>query len=155
MSEKGKTAGVIAPPPIIVLALLLAGVELDRIWPASFLNAPAQIAAGVVLIVPAIALALWAIRLFRRKGTEVEPWKPSTALVIEGPYTKTRNPMYLAMVTLFAGLALAIDSLWLVALCPVLVLVLHYGVIRREERYLEGLFGDDYRAYCRRVRRWV
>ena len=155
MHSPNETAGVIAPPPIIVLALLLGGVELDALWPAPFLDETVQYVLGALLIAPAVALAIWAIVLFRRQKTQVEPWRPTTALVLTGPYLRTRNPMYLAMVTVFAGLGFAIDTLWLFALLPVLVAVLHYGVIRREERYLEGLFGDDYLTYCARVRRWL
>ncbi|MBC6441084.1 MAG: isoprenylcysteine carboxylmethyltransferase family protein [Rhodospirillales bacterium] len=155
MSEERKTASVIAPPPIIVLLLLLAGLELDRIWPAPFLDDTVQYVLGAVFIVPAIGLALWAVRCFGHKKTAVEPWHPSTALVTEGPYKHTRNPMYLAMVTLFLGLGFALDTLWLLAVWQVLVATLHWGVIRREERYLEGLFGEDYRAFCRQVRRWL
>ena len=155
MTEEPKNAGAIAPPPIIVLVLLLAGVELDARVPAPFLGTVVQTVLGVMFIVPAVALAFWAIRLFRRSGTQVEPWKPSTALVIEGPYRYTRNPMYLAMTLLFAGLGFAIDTFWLFALLPLLVAALHFGVVRREERYLEGLFGVPYRDYCNTVRRWI
>ena len=155
MSEKGETAGVIAPPPIIVLALLLGGIELDALWPAPFLEEAVQYVLGALLIVPAVALVVWAIVLFRRQKTQVKPWKPTTALVLTGAYRHTRNPMYLAMVITFAGLGFAIDTLWLFVLLPLLVAVLHHGVIRREERYLEGLFGDYYRDYCAKVRRWI
>ncbi|MBT5435076.1 MAG: isoprenylcysteine carboxylmethyltransferase family protein [Alphaproteobacteria bacterium] len=155
MTEEPRNAGVIAPPPIIVLVALLAGVELDALLPAPFLGPVVQTVLGVAFIVPGVALAFWAIRRFRKSGTEVEPWKPNTALVIEGPYRFTRNPMYLALALLFAGLGFAIDTLWLFALLPLLVATLHYGVIRREEHYLEGLFGEPYRDYCTKVRRWI
>lgn len=155
MSRQTDTPGVIAPPPLIALGHLLVGLGLDAFWPLPFLDAPAQWVLGVGFVAPAVALALWCIWLFRRADTAVEPWQPSTALVTAGPYRFSRNPIYLALVVAFAGLACAIDSLWLVALLPVLALVLDRGVIGREEPYLQGRFGEAYRGYCRRVRRWI
>jgi protein-S-isoprenylcysteine O-methyltransferase Ste14 len=110
---------------------------------------------GVLLIAPAVVLALWCLLLFRWAGTAVEPWHPSTVLVTGGPYRLSRNPIYLAMAVAFAGLACAVDSLWLLALLPVLVLALDRGVIAREEPYLQRRFGAAYRDYRVRVRRWL
>jgi protein-S-isoprenylcysteine O-methyltransferase Ste14 len=155
MAESKKTAGVIAPPPIVVLALLLAGVELDVLFPAPFLNDVVQTILGVGLIVPALGLIGWCAWLFRKSGTNVETWQPTLKLVDSGPYGLTRNPIYLAMVVGFLGAACAVDTLWLMMLWPVLIATLHWGVIRREERYLADLFGEAYIAYCRKVRRWV
>lgn len=155
MTAPRDTPGVIAPPPLIVAAHLAVGAALDALWPAPFLAAAWQWALGVVLVAPAVALALWCVLLFRRAGTNVEPWQPSLKLVVAGPYRLSRNPIYLAMVVAYAGLACAIDSLWLLALLPVLVLALDRGVIVREEPYLARRFGADYTAYCRRVRRWL
>ena len=155
MSKDGKTAGVIAPPPIIFLALLLAGVEMDVLVPAPFLNDVVQAVLGSALIASALGLAGWCIWLFRRAETPVEPYKPTLHLVEGGPYRFTRNPIYLALVVAFLGAAFAIDTLWLFGLLPVLVAALHWGVIRREERYLMGLFGEAYLAYCNKVRRWI
>jgi protein-S-isoprenylcysteine O-methyltransferase Ste14 len=154
MTEKKATAGVIAPPPIIVLGLLLIGVELDVLMPAPFLPDAVQYVLGGALIVIALALIVWCAWLLRKAGTNVETWQPTLKLVEHGPYGLTRNPIYLAMAVGFLGAACVIDTLWLLALWPPLVAVLHWGVIRREERYLDGLFGEAYRTYCQRVRRW-
>ena len=132
MARKGDTPGVIAPPPLIALGHLLVGLGLDALWPLPFLGVPVQWVLGIGFVAPAVALALWCVWLFRRADTAVEPWQPSTALVTSGPYRYSRNPIYLALVVAFAGLACAIDSLWLAALLPVLVLVLDRGVIGRE-----------------------
>ena len=155
MTEARDTPGVIAPPPLIVAVHLLVGLGLDALWPAPFLGSVVQWLLAVLLIAPAVVLALWCLLLFRRAGTAVEPWHPSTVLVTGGPYRFSRNPIYLAMVVAFAGLACAIDSLWLLALLPVLVLALDRGVIAREEPYLARRFGVAYRDYCDRVRRWL
>ena len=90
----------------------------------------------------------------RRAGTNVDPGKPSTVIVDEGPYRFTRNPIYLANTLLYVGLSLVFNAVWpLLTLMPSLLL-LHWGVVLREERYLEGKFGEAYLAYKRRVRRW-
>lgn len=86
-------------------------------------------------------------------GTHVDPMRPTTAIVASGPFRFTRNPLGFAL--LFLGLTLALDTWWgVVALVP-LFLVMHFGVVLREERYLEGKFGDDYRRYRARVARYV
>jgi protein-S-isoprenylcysteine O-methyltransferase Ste14 len=98
-----------------------------------------------------MARALWRFRL---AGTHVEPWKPSTALVSLGIYKRTRNPMYQAFGLFVLGLAFAFASDWTFLLLPIGVLVMHFGVVRREERYLEAKFGDSYREFRERVPRY-
>lgn len=96
-----------------------------------------------------------AARLFRGVGTAIRPWNPSTALVLTGPYRWTRNPMYVAMTLIYAAISLLVDSLWPILFLPALLQTMNWGVIQREERYLEGLFGEEYRAYREQVRRWI
>ncbi len=92
---------------------------------------------------------------FRRHNTSFKPHEPSTALITEGPYRFSRNPMYLALSLLYAGIGIAADSPWTLALLVPLLIVLHYGVIIREERYLERKFADAYRRYKSSTRRWL
>jgi protein-S-isoprenylcysteine O-methyltransferase Ste14 len=151
------TAGVVAPPPLLYLGALLIGLGLDRLLglPGLPLEAPLRLLLAAGLGVAALAVALPALLGFRRAGTHVEPWKPSGVLVVEGPYRFTRNPMYLGMTLLYLGVAAAAGGLaTLLLLAPLLVLV-RYGVIGREERYLEARFGQPYRDYKARVRRWI
>ena len=101
------------------------------------------------------ALFVGAFGRFRRAGTAVEPWRPSTALVTGGVYRFTRNPIYLGMALLYFGLALAVDSAVTLALLLPLLALVQVGVVSREERYLEAKFGDDYRRYRAAVRRWI
>ena len=90
----------------------------------------------------------------KQAGTNVNHLQPATSLVITGPFRFSRNPLYLSLTILFAGLSLVVNTLWgFIALVPVLV-VLHFGVILREERYLEAKFGESYRQYRSQVRRW-
>ena len=111
--------------------------------------------AGIVLGVAAVVIALSGILAFRRAGTHVEPHKPSLVLVGEGPYRFTRNPMYVGLILLMLGLSLIFSLDWGVLIAPLFALVLHHGVVLREEAYLSQKFGDAYRAYLERTRRWV
>ena len=90
----------------------------------------------------------------RRAGTSPDFRKPTTALVVAGPYRITRNPIYLAMAFVISGLAFLLSEVWSLVLLPVVLLILDRGVVRGEETYLEQKFGEDYRAYKNRVPRW-
>ena len=100
-------------------------------------------------------IALWATFFMGKAGTTVNPLRPTTSLVTSGPYRFSRNPLSVSLVVLYLGLSVRIDTLWPILLLLPLLLVFHYGVIQREERYLERKFGDTYRNYCSAVRRWV
>jgi protein-S-isoprenylcysteine O-methyltransferase Ste14 len=158
MMDKRDTAGVIAPPPLIALAAVLIGFALDWLLPAYLitllLSFPARVAIGVTLIAAGAALAILGERTFLRAGTEVKPWKPSTALVTDGIYAYMRNPMYVGLALLVTGIGIALASDWTLVMLVLQILIIHFGVIRREERYLEGKFGDDYRRYKARVPRY-
>jgi hypothetical protein len=96
----------------------------------------------------------FAVRSFRRAGTNVEPWKPALMLVTTGIFAWLRNPMYFALVLLLAGIAIAIGSDWMLVLVVPAALILHFGVVKREERYLAGKFGESYRSYMDKVPRY-
>jgi protein-S-isoprenylcysteine O-methyltransferase Ste14 len=102
-----------------------------------------------------LAVELWAIGAFRRRRTAVQPWKPSTALVADGPYRFSRNPIYLGFAVTHLGLALALNSWLALALLIPCLVVVDRGVIAREERYLAAKFGAPYDVYRARVRRWL
>jgi protein-S-isoprenylcysteine O-methyltransferase Ste14 len=156
-TDKGgkDTAGVIAPPPVIYAAFLLAGLGADRLWPLAVLPQAPRYTAGAAIIALGVAIAFSAFRQFRRHETSFKPYEPATALITEGPYRYTRNPMYLALSLFYAGIAITADSPWTLALLAPTLVVMHYGVIAREERYLERKFGDAYRRYKSSVRRWL
>ena len=146
--------GVIAPPPLVYLAGLLVGLALQRRLPSPRLRrAPAPL--GGALLVAGVGLAVLFITAFRRAGTPVDPRRSTTALVTSGPYRFTRNPGYVALALVFAGIAVLTSGVWvLLMLVPTLV-VIDRGVIAREERYLDERFGEEYREYKGRVRRWL
>ncbi|MFO1068911.1 MAG: isoprenylcysteine carboxylmethyltransferase family protein [Geminicoccaceae bacterium] len=159
MSADRDIPGVVAPPPLLFVGTVLLGIVLDwlvpaRLWPEAAATT-LRWAAGGLLFVLAAGLALWAERAFKAVGTEVRPWRPSTALAASGPYRFTRNPMYLGLLLGTIGIALGLDNPWLLGLVVPLALVLRYGVIAREEAYLERKFGDGYTTYKASVRRWL
>lgn len=157
MSAPGDHPGVIAPPPLIFIGFLVAGIAADHFvqGPSFALPAWARIGAAALLGGVAFWLIASAIGLFHRAGTASRPWVESTAIVTTGIYGLTRNPMYLAMAMLFAAIALALDIVVAVLFLIPALLVIEFGVIRREERYLEAKFGEEYRRYKARVRRWI
>ena len=148
-------AAVPFPPPLMYLGWLLAGVGLHLALDLGEPPVAVRIAGAVVGIGAFIYFDSGAMQRFRRAGTSPIPWRPSSALVVDGPYRLTRNPMYVGMAFLFAGLAFALGTLLALVFLPAAILTVDRVVIAREEPYLERLFGADYVAYKRRVRRWL
>jgi protein-S-isoprenylcysteine O-methyltransferase Ste14 len=152
------TAGVVARPPLLFLASLLIGFVLDRLLPLPFELPAAPTADAVVagsLIVGGLALFAVGIRDFSRAATPVPTNQPVRALVTTGLHAWTRNPIYLGMFVFYDGIGVAARSPWILILTLPLAITIRYGVVAREEAYLERLFGDAYRDYMVRVRRWL
>lgn len=147
--------GVVAFPPFLFGGALILGLILHWLWPVQ--PAPPVFARplGALILVLSAALGIAGERAMRRAGTNVRPDQPTLALVTDGPFRFTRNPLYLAAIGLYLGVVLLVDALWpLLLLVPVLA-VLRWGIVAREERYLEAKFGELYQAYKARVRRWL
>jgi protein-S-isoprenylcysteine O-methyltransferase Ste14 len=152
------TAGVITRPPLLFLAALLIGIVLDRLLPLSFPVAGIDLAYWIIggsLILIGLALAAAGIRNFSRAGTPFVSIKPTRALVTTGIHGWTRNPIYLGMFLIYGGIGAAAQSLWILILALPLAIAIRLGVVAREEAYLEQRFGDAYRVYKARVRRWL
>ena len=152
------TAGVIARPPLLFLAALLIGFVLDRLlrlpFPIPGIDLVDWIIGGSLILI-GLALAAAGIRNFSWAGTPVQGTKPTRALVTTGIHGWTRNPIYLGMFLLYGGIGIAARSPWIVILTLPLAITTRYGVVAREEAYLGRRFGDAYRDYKVRVRRWL
>lgn len=153
-AERG--ANVRFPPPAVYIAFILLGWGLSY---AAALPVPGpryvSLAAGLAILLAGFWLGADAIKLFRRTGQEPAPWKPSPELVLRGSYRFTRNPMYLGMTCIQAGLGLAVNNLWITLLAPFSLLTVHFLAVVPEEKYLTEKFGESYRSYLTKVRRYL
>ncbi len=153
-SSSARTAGIRVPPPIIYGVPLAIGLLVHHWHPLRIL--PIGLGAPIGIGALVLGMVLFpAVLSFRRANTSPKPWKPTTALVTDGPYRVTRNPMYLGFTLIYLGVSFWVNSAWPVFLLPLVLVTMQRAVIAREEAYLETLFGDDYRAYRRQVRRWL
>ena len=148
-------SGVRIPPPLIYAAVFIAGLLLQKFLPVDVLPmAASHIIASLCTVASAI-LGVCGFAWFWRARTSPLPIKPTTALVTDGPYRFTRNPMYVSLALLYAGLALWFDVFWALVLLPAAIAIIRYYVIAGEERYLERRFGEEYLRYKTRVRCWL
>jgi protein-S-isoprenylcysteine O-methyltransferase Ste14 len=150
-------AQVRIPPPVLPVAMILAGVGLQRLVPIT-LELPVPLRywiGGLIVVGSLLVLGSWPAVLFRRSGQNPIPWEPTPSIVEGGPYRFTRNPMYLMMVLVCLGFAIILSNVWILALTPVCAVLLHRLAIVPEEAYLERKFGEVYLAYKRKVRRWL
>jgi protein-S-isoprenylcysteine O-methyltransferase Ste14 len=157
VNETG-TAGVIARPPLLFLGALLLGLGADRLLPVAFVVPGGDRilwTVGGCLILVGVALAVAGILDFSRAATPVPTNQPTRALVMTGVHGWTRNPIYLGMFLVYGGIGIAAQSPWVLVLTLPLAILIRYGVVAREEVYLERRFGDAYLDYKRRVRRWL
>ncbi|MBT3788567.1 MAG: isoprenylcysteine carboxylmethyltransferase family protein [Alphaproteobacteria bacterium] len=147
-------ADVRFPPPFIYISFLVAGILSDSPWiDGQLATMPAMLMGAAVLVIAGM-LALKSVPRHRKEGSNVEPWKPTTKIISDGVYGRSRNPIYVAMALLYIGISIAAGSLAaLVYLVPCLLIIRFY-VIGREEIYLERKFGEEYVAYKGKVRRW-
>ena len=147
--------GIWVIPPLVYAIAFLIGYGLEHTWPLVGESWKWTSAGGVVLISVSFFIVAPAILRFRRASTPLDVRKSAVTLVTEGPYRYSRNPQYLALTLFYLGLVLLTESVWaLVLLVPTLV-VMTYGVVKKEEAHLERQFGDEYREYKSRVRRWL
>jgi protein-S-isoprenylcysteine O-methyltransferase Ste14 len=158
MAPDTDNAGIRIFPPAVYLGGLVIGYILQWLWPVPILPGGGGLVArilGVALVLAGLAIVALALAAFRRADTSPNPTVATNALTFDGPYRFTRNPMYLGLALLTAGIAGIGNALWpLLAVIPV-VAIIQTQVIAREERYLETKFGETYRSYRTRVRRWL
>ena len=153
----GDTPGVIVFPPLIPLSVLVVGIILNFLVPLDLLaHLPllGRIVVGTIAFVVGLGMVIGGSRIFRQIGTNVRPSQPTLVLATTGMFTWTRNPMYVGGSIVLLGLAIGCALDWVLLLLVLSLPLVHYGIILREERYLERKFGDEYRRYKTKVPRY-
>jgi|ERR1035437_5869235 protein-S-isoprenylcysteine O-methyltransferase Ste14 len=148
-------AGVLAPAPIIYGSAFLIGLLAEFVHPITLLPRPVSTWLGVAIIAISIAIVVSAVTALARGQTAFDARKPTENIVTDGAFRYSRNPTYLSLTLLQVGVAVLIGSSWVLFMVAPAVLITHWGIILREERYLESKFGEKYRRYKASVRRWV
>lgn len=142
-------------PPVLLLVAILLMFALHWLFPVVQLIGAGWRVAGAVPVAVGLLLNLWTDQLFKSAGTAVKPFDTSVALVLQGPFRFSRNPMYLGMTIVLAGIAIGLGSAtpWLVI--PLFIWQLTVRYVVPEERKLKTSFGREYLDYMAKVRRWV
>jgi len=148
-------ANVIASPTMIFAGVLVLGFGLDMIWPVAFLPEGWGLSLGLIVIFAAVNIKLFAVREMVRVKTNLNINKPAKDIATSGPFSVSRNPLYIGIILLNIGIGCIVNSLWILLLSAGLAATLQKGVIEPEEAYLEQKFGDKYMRYKARVRRWI
>ncbi|MBD2309921.1 isoprenylcysteine carboxylmethyltransferase family protein [Chroococcidiopsis sp. FACHB-1243] len=154
MEPEVANSGIVRPP-FIYLGAIALGLLLHFAWPVPLVSRAVSVPLGGIVVLVAVALFLWAVRTFRTAGTPVPGNRPTTTIVRAGPYRYSRNPIYLSFSLLQLGVALWVNSLWLLVTLIPAVALMSFVVIPREEHYLESRFPSDYLPYKASVRRWL
>jgi len=150
-------ANVRLPPPLVFLALIGVGAAVQRLmWPISLPLPPwPRTVAGSVVVIVGLGIMVLAGSWLMQTGQDPAPWKPSPELVVRGIYRHTRNPMYAGMTLIQLGLGVAVGDVWIAALAPISLVLVHFVAVRPEEAYLDEKFGENYARYKARVRRYL
>jgi protein-S-isoprenylcysteine O-methyltransferase Ste14 len=145
------------PPPLVFLGAISAGVALQHLVAPLSSHFPAvpRLAVGALFTLGGVLLFGGALRWFKRTGQHPRPWTPTPTLIVEGPYRFSRNPIYVAMTAVQVSIGLALDDLWIVGLAVPSLVAVHFIAVLPEERYLSEKFGESYRQYLSRVRRYL
>ena len=150
-------AKIIAPPPLLGVACIALAFVARHYKPLPLLGdgGPVRIGLGVGLCVLAATIIFVARRQMVAQGTHPNPYRPTRSIVITSVYRFSRNPIYIAFLLVVLAFAFFANSVWFIVTTGILLFLLHFGVVKREEDYLSQKFGDAYREYCRQVRRWI
>ena len=155
MATSTDKPGVATRPPLLYGGAFVLVLVFRWFWPMPIFGHAVALWPGLALFVLGVGIAAWGRRTMQAAGTNVNPALPTTAIVASGPFRFSRNPLYLALTLLYLGLTLAFNTWWgIVVLVPVLI-IMHRGVVLREERYLKQKFGETYWQYRSKVRRYL
>ena len=155
MTQSDHGPGIMIPPPLIYFIGFLFAYAMNIFYPIPMLGPPLSIVLALLAVTPSAVLGLWGLFEFWRARTNPLPHKPSSSLVIVGPYRITRNPMYLSLALLYVGFGFLLNIAWAFVVLPAVIFIVNIYVIKREESYLESKFGEQYRSYKKQVRRWL
>lgn len=155
MAHLGNSPGIMIPPPLIYFTGFLSACAIDRFYPTTMFDHQLSIVLAVIAVMPSAFFGLWSLLEFGRAKTSLLPHKPSSYLVIVGPYRVTRNPMYVSLTLLYISLGFLLGIAWALIILPAVIFIINIYVIRREELYLESKYGEQYRAYKKQVGRWL
>ena len=157
MNEQRDRAAIIAPPPLMTILCIAAGIVIEHFKPLPLLPGlgHSRITICITLLIVAAVFIGSAIREFKRHNEHPSPYQPTGTIMDSGIYGRTRNPIYIGFLIVVLAVAVAMNSLWIALTLVVLFLLLHFGVVRPEERYLSGKFGSTYDDYHSRVPRWI
>ena len=147
--------GVPIAPPLLFVLPILASLAFEWFVLTSFVHGAVRWTLGELFFGAGIALNIGGFITQKSAGTDPTPFNPSTRIVTHGLYRFTRNPMYVGFALWTLGLAILVDSAWMVLAVPIGLILIDRLIITREERYLERKFGEEYLNYKRRVRRWL
>ena len=148
-------AGVAFHPPLLLAPVLVVGFLARWVVPLNFLSRALSLSIGPIVTAASFGWFFWAVYTMRTGGASIPTGEPTKAIVVRGPFRFSRNPIYLSMLLLQVGISIWANSLWFLGLAVVSAVLLWWGVISREERYLEHKLGAEYLSYKRRVRRWL
>ena len=143
------------PPPVVFLGCIILGLVLDNLMPMFVVPREQRGWWGVLFFVPGAFIIIWCVKKFKRAGTNIEPWKRATHLIMDGLYRYSRNPIYGGGILLLLGIGLGLNNLWICLTVVPFFMFLNGMIIPKEEKYLESKFRESYISYKRRVRRWI
>lgn len=155
MATSADNPGVVARPPLLYAVAFVIVLLLRWFAPMRILGPAVALWLGLAFVASGIGIAIWGRRTMQAAGTNIDPSRPTTAIVDSGPFRYSRNPLYLALTLLYLGLSLAFNTWWCIVVLVPLLIIMHRGVVLREERYLAQKFGERYRQYRSRVRRYL
>jgi protein-S-isoprenylcysteine O-methyltransferase Ste14 len=155
MTHADNGPGILFPPPLIYFFGFLSAYAMNKLYPIPMVGPPLSMVLALIAVTPSAILGLWGMLEFWRARTSLFPHKPSSSLVIVGPYRVTRNPMYLSLALVYVSFGFLLGIAWAFIILPIVIFVMNIYVIRREESYLESRFDEQYRVYTQQVRRWL
>ena len=157
IDDRLDSPGVNLMPPAVFFLCLVVGGVLELIFPVNFVRftIPIRLTFGLVIGASGFAFMMLGHEKFKRVGTSVPTNQPASALVVQGAYRFSRNPMYVGGISIFVGMGISVGSLWILAAAFLFAGYVSLYVVPREETYMERTFGQAYRNYCQKVRRWL